>query len=375
MMQDYPKQLPKDAVVGFTQFERWTCFSAVKNQISDAVEKQKQTGYPESAASGEADIYYANRKLLRLAGVQIDVEGKEAEYSGVRVREGAHILLHPNVGTTQADIRSKFPGGAGKHITISSRSALVLDGEGIFIESMKLDGALHIVAVKGASVRVRDLTVNNQGWEITQLSEGEAKRGTPERYLIRGYMFLKPETHYVLFDKPGDYSLSNAGLPSVTFSGKDIAKREELLAGSKKAAEAKLLAAKKAGVEAKMQLLAQQKEHFAARIAVTPRGALPRSHAWNEHERSDSGRSLTSGDQETKASERPDGEITLSLPSVRERKGEEGEPETDDASSGRRPSQHLRHESAGLASVLPWVALGVGALAIVGVYFLRRRPH
>merc|ERR1719445_1334811 len=77
MMQDYPKCLGPDVPVGFTQCDRWTCFSAVKNNVNDAVTKFNKTGYAECASSGEADIYLAHRRALKLAGANINVEGKD----------------------------------------------------------------------------------------------------------------------------------------------------------------------------------------------------------------------------------------------------------------------------------------------------------
>lgn len=47
MMQDFPKLLDKDSKVGFTCYDRWFCFSAVKNNIVDAAAKFKQGNHPE----------------------------------------------------------------------------------------------------------------------------------------------------------------------------------------------------------------------------------------------------------------------------------------------------------------------------------------
>jgi hypothetical protein len=52
--------------VGFTEMERWLCFSAVKNNLVDAAKKFRDTGVAESAASGEADMYNVHRKKLAL---------------------------------------------------------------------------------------------------------------------------------------------------------------------------------------------------------------------------------------------------------------------------------------------------------------------
>ena len=40
-MQDFPKLLPSEARVGFSDFERWFSFSPVKNSIEDALKSHK----------------------------------------------------------------------------------------------------------------------------------------------------------------------------------------------------------------------------------------------------------------------------------------------------------------------------------------------
>ncbi len=58
-MQDFPKLLAgTGAKVGFTQVERWTSFSAVKNNNPDAAKNFAATGVAESPATGEASAYF-----------------------------------------------------------------------------------------------------------------------------------------------------------------------------------------------------------------------------------------------------------------------------------------------------------------------------
>jgi UDP-sugar pyrophosphorylase len=72
MMQDFPKLLGPEARVGFTQMDRWICFSAVKNNIADAKKKAMDTGFSECASSGEADMYSVQRRKLTLAGAHVE---------------------------------------------------------------------------------------------------------------------------------------------------------------------------------------------------------------------------------------------------------------------------------------------------------------
>lgn len=57
MMQDFPKLLDKTSKVGFSCYEKWFCFSAVKNNIVDAAVKFDKGLSPESGATGEYDIF------------------------------------------------------------------------------------------------------------------------------------------------------------------------------------------------------------------------------------------------------------------------------------------------------------------------------
>lgn len=52
-----------------------------------------------------------------------------------------------------------------------SRSTLVLEGEGLHLEGLELDGALVIKAGPGARVSVRGLKVSNEGWAMVPLPE------------------------------------------------------------------------------------------------------------------------------------------------------------------------------------------------------------
>lgn len=52
-----------------------------------------------------------------------------------------------------------------------SASTLVLEGEGLHLEGLELDGALVIKAAPGARVSVRGLKVSNEGWVMVPLPE------------------------------------------------------------------------------------------------------------------------------------------------------------------------------------------------------------
>lgn len=49
------------------------------------------------------------------------------------------------------------------------RSTLVLEGEGLFLESLELDGALMLTAGEGARVYVRGLKIENAGSNLASV--------------------------------------------------------------------------------------------------------------------------------------------------------------------------------------------------------------
>lgn len=112
MMQDFPKLLDKDAKVGFSCYERWFCFSAVKNNIVDAALKFSTGNAPECSASGEFDLYDTNAKILKMCGASIEPCTNEdiRDFQGIKVRDGAKIILLPSFGVTLREIMNKFSG-------------------------------------------------------------------------------------------------------------------------------------------------------------------------------------------------------------------------------------------------------------------------
>ena len=64
-MQDYPKSLGADAVVGFTVFDNWVGYSPVKNSPADGADKFKGGNPTHTATSGEMELYACGTKVGR----------------------------------------------------------------------------------------------------------------------------------------------------------------------------------------------------------------------------------------------------------------------------------------------------------------------
>jgi UDP-sugar pyrophosphorylase len=175
MMQDYPKLLGAKAKVGFTSFPRQFCFSAVKNNLSDAALKSENNLPAESASSGEMDIYAVARQKLKLVGVEIE-EASSVKIKGINLIPGPRVVLGGSFSSTIHDLESRL-----KHIKISSTSTLVIEGD-VDIDGLVLDGKLVVKAKGSAKLSLKGLNVSNGGDVLVPCSD-EAK----EEIAIRGY--------------------------------------------------------------------------------------------------------------------------------------------------------------------------------------------
>mmetsp|Transcript_10883 Transcript_10883/g.19215 ORF Transcript_10883/g.19215 Transcript_10883/m.19215 type:complete len:600 (+) Transcript_10883:279-2078(+) len=202
MMQDFPKLLVHNpnAKVGFTQMERFMCFSAMKNNPADALAKLKVTGVAESPSTCESDLYSTNRLVLAMAGVQINTANfKSVAYLGIPFQNGAKVVLSQSFGITLRDIRNRFPDPEA--VKISDRSSLVLEGD-VTIESLDLDGDLRVVAAPGASIVIKHLTVKNDGVEFLPVAFED--QDFDEVYRIRGYTKKEHESLVISQTEPGE---------------------------------------------------------------------------------------------------------------------------------------------------------------------------
>jgi UDP-sugar pyrophosphorylase len=209
MMQDLPKLFGPDEKVGVTIFDRRWCFSANKNNIKDAATKHAAGGPPESGATAESDFYLAGRMRLDAAGVQMKT-AKEELILGIPFTPGPRVLLRPSFAMTLSEVRAKIKGGK-----ISGDATLVLDGKDITLENVEIaaGSALVIKAVDGAKVTVKDLKVENDGFQLVPLSEDEQNSpATPEYLRIRGYRIENRSAAVYEIAKPGSCTIGRDGV-------------------------------------------------------------------------------------------------------------------------------------------------------------------
>ena len=226
MMQDYPKLLLPTANVGFTTFDDFF-YSPVKNNTADAASKVAAGQSGACAATGEADLYAFGARLLGLTGRRVSSSGDSAptgvpsapaeaasvaepctvsiseprRFLGIPVSLGPAIVLSPSFATTTTEAADKIIGGS-----ISATSTLIVEGNGVTLENLRLNGALIVRVVPGATVRIKNLTVENRGWEFVRLEEEEDE--VSEDIAIRGYRLVKHEERVLNFTEPGHYEVS-----------------------------------------------------------------------------------------------------------------------------------------------------------------------
>lgn len=195
MMQDFPTCLEGEysKKVGFTSIAPDLCFSPVKNTISDGAALQKKNTAPGTAASGEADQYAAIRKIMTSVGCQVEDAAPET-FGGISVIPGPAIVLKPSFASCPAEYKVKFPSPSS--VKISKSSTLVVNGSGVVIKSLDLDGALVIDCEEGATGVICDLVVKNKGWEKVA-----DESSTDEIITMRGYSLSKHETKTIVFKK------------------------------------------------------------------------------------------------------------------------------------------------------------------------------
>ena len=188
LMQDLPKNFTSGEKVGVTVFDRVWCFSACKNNLTDAAQKVAQNGPPESASSAENDFYEAGRAKLRAAGMVVE-DGPRQMLRGVPFTSGPRVILRPSFALTLADVRKKIQGGR-----ISGDATLILEGD-VRLENVTVpDGTSLVVHAKDSTpVALKDFTAQpTPRFVIQPLTDEEMNSDKVPEYLrIRGYRIVQ----------------------------------------------------------------------------------------------------------------------------------------------------------------------------------------
>jgi len=210
MMQDIPKlfqkELGSEVNIGFTMFDRWFTFSPAKNSLESGIEAVESGSIaPGTISSAESDKYIQNQRKLKHAGMDIDLtEEKDlVKIGGIPVTPGPRIIICPGFAITQEEVVKKIKSGS-----ISRRSSLVIEGQGLTIKNLQLDGGLVIRAAPHCEVEVDGLIVKNEGCVLEEIPEGAE---VDETVSIRGYTMVKKEVKEIIITEPGKYFIGEDG--------------------------------------------------------------------------------------------------------------------------------------------------------------------
>ena len=151
MMQDYPKELPPSANVGFTSAPAWLCYSPCKNNSVDAA-ASVAAGVPAgSPITAESDQYFVFAELMRVLGANVEA-GPSETFLGISAPLSPKIVFHPSFAIFPSEVAARMP--YPRKVKLSSKSSLIIEGN-VTLESLDLDGALRLVAPPGSTLIVR----------------------------------------------------------------------------------------------------------------------------------------------------------------------------------------------------------------------------
>lgn len=161
---------------------------------------------PGTMSSAESDKYIQNQRKLKHAGMDLKVTEVEdlVIVGGIPVTPGPRIILCPGFAITQQEVVQKIEGGS-----ITERSSLVLEGQGLKVKNLQLDGALIIRAGPYCEVEVDGLVVQNKGFELEEIPEDT---DVDESVRIRGYTMAKHEVMEIIIEEPGKYRIGSDGV-------------------------------------------------------------------------------------------------------------------------------------------------------------------
>ena len=204
--QDLPwllqKTFKEPVPVGFTQLPRWLSFSPAKNSLESGQEAVlKGSESPGTLSSAESEGYLANVKKLQAAGNKVATPSTFC-IAGINVIDGARVTLGSNFAVTHAEVSSKITASS-----LSARAWLEVEGSGVRISNLTLDGAMVVKCCEGATLTIEDCECVNEGWAFREVGEGEGD----ESDQIRGYVLEKPETTSFVVEEAGDWVVGTEG--------------------------------------------------------------------------------------------------------------------------------------------------------------------
>ncbi|MCA9405077.1 MAG: hypothetical protein KC684_00940 [Candidatus Omnitrophica bacterium] len=191
--------------VGVTSFDARFIFDATKNGVEKALAAVRNGNFSEFIATTEGIRWQNNRRILKAAGVDIDVEGKERFVFGeIPYNDGAKIDLRRGLFFSPQELRVKF-----NNVSISDKSVISINSEDFYLNNVAIDGTLIVNMVEGASLVIENIDIKNEGWEYVNLTSADlSNTATPEYLTMRGYRLVKNGQQEINITEPGEYRIS-----------------------------------------------------------------------------------------------------------------------------------------------------------------------
>jgi len=190
MMQDVPRLLGPQDKVGFSRYDRQSCFTCVKNCLADAQAKFVGGQPPESMFTCEADIYADNARLLKEAvtaagftSTGLEPNPKATTFLGISQNLAPFVVLYPSFAPSFTDLKDRIKGD----FKIAPGSVLIVEGDVTFEGGLELDGALVVKMKPGQKCVMKGTKVKTAGWKLVEASGDDL----PDHLKIRGYAMEK----------------------------------------------------------------------------------------------------------------------------------------------------------------------------------------
>ena len=148
-------------------------------------------------------MYACNVRMFNeVDGVSVDGPHniKLQTAGNVRVQIPARVVYDAAFASTLGDLKAKL----GK-VKVCKGSTLILQGEGIELKNLFLNGSLKIKACPGAKVVVDGLRVKNHMYKWSGVESIKRGEDVPEITAIRGFTVAPFDGPVLEFSRPGEY--------------------------------------------------------------------------------------------------------------------------------------------------------------------------
>lgn len=177
MMQDYPKLLltvegMQQAKVGFTNAPAWICYSPCKNNPTDAAASIASGVPAASPFTAESDQYFVFCEMLRVLGADVKTNPDQTILGIPAHALAPRVVFVPSFAIFPHEVQKRF--ASPQAVYLGKDATLIVEGD-VTIDTLRVDGSLHISAVEGSTIVVntKKRVVHNAGHTVVLLEDME----------------------------------------------------------------------------------------------------------------------------------------------------------------------------------------------------------